>query len=87
MSYSTSGHTDSIDSEEHNRDLSLRRAKAVREFLIERGVQPNILTAVGYGASRPIADNATELGRQQNRRIEFVVRQDASFILEPKEHT
>ncbi len=67
------GHTDNIDSEEHNRDLSQRRAEAVRTYLIERGVPSHKLTAIGYGASHPIADNGTEEGRQMNRRIEFAV--------------
>ena len=65
------GYTDNIDTEEHNLDLSQRRADAVRDHLILRGVPASVLNTVGYGASRAIADNATAEGRQRNRRIEF----------------
>lgn len=68
------GHTDNIDTDEHNLTLSQQRAEAVRKYLVAHGVPTNTLIAVGYGASRPIADNATEDGRQNNRRIEFVVK-------------
>jgi outer membrane protein OmpA-like peptidoglycan-associated protein len=68
------GHTDNIDTDEHNRALSQQRSDAVRNYLSNHGVPANILTAVGYGASRPIADNATDDGRQKNRRIEFSVK-------------
>jgi outer membrane protein OmpA-like peptidoglycan-associated protein len=69
------GHTDNIDNDAHNLELSMKRANAVRSYLIARGVHAEMLTAVGYGASRPIAENTTDAGRQQNRRIEFVVKQ------------
>lgn len=67
------GHTDDVDTEQHNRELSQRRAEAVREYLIVRGVPSHKLTAIGYGASRPIADNSTDEGRMKNRRIEFEI--------------
>jgi outer membrane protein OmpA-like peptidoglycan-associated protein len=69
------GHTDNIDTEQHNNELSRRRAEAVREYLIVRDVPSHKLTAIGYGASRPLADNATEEGRKKNRRIEFQIKQ------------
>ncbi len=53
--------------------LSQRRADAVRDYLIERGIQPNRLVARGYGYKRPIADNGTAEGRAANRRVEFVI--------------
>ena len=64
------GHTDSIGTEAYNEDLSLRRARAVREVLIDRfNVQGSRITARGYGESQPIASNETDAGRAQNRRV------------------
>jgi outer membrane protein OmpA-like peptidoglycan-associated protein len=68
------GHTDNIGSSEYNRKLSLRRAEAVREYLIGmHGIAPDRITVKGYGLSRPVADNSTDGGRKQNRRTEFTV--------------
>jgi outer membrane protein OmpA-like peptidoglycan-associated protein len=64
------GHTDSIGSADSNRKFSERRAEAVKNALVGMGVNPSRLTAVGYGARKPIASNKTEAGRQQNRRVE-----------------
>ncbi len=68
------GHTDSQGREEMNKRLSQERANAVRNALIDRGVRPSLLTAVGYGEIQPIADNDTEEGREQNRRIAFTLQ-------------
>lgn len=68
------GHTDNAGSEQKNQLLSERRAKAVAEYLISKGVAAHRLWARGYGASQPIADNMTVEGRAHNRRIEFSVR-------------
>lgn len=65
------GHTDSQGSADFNRKLSERRANAVREYLIEKGVPEDTLTAKGYGESRPVADNSTPQGRAANRRVEL----------------
>ena len=65
------GHTDSMGSDAYNMKLSQRRAEAVRNFLISRGVAADRLTARGYGESQPVADNATEEGRFKNRRVEL----------------
>ena len=65
------GHTDLVGRDEFNRGLSEARAVAVRDALIARGVAAGRLRAQGFGARRPIADNATESGRARNRRIEF----------------
>ncbi|MFK7929434.1 MAG: carboxypeptidase regulatory-like domain-containing protein, partial [Myxococcota bacterium] len=65
------GHTDPTGGVASNLDLSRRRAEAVVLGLIARGVAPERLVARGYGPTRPIADNATEEGRAQNRRVEF----------------
>jgi len=68
------GYTDSEGTDERNQRLSDRRAHAVADFLTKNGVDPKRLTTVGYGASRPVGDNATEAGRAKNRRIEFNVK-------------
>lgn len=72
------GHTDSRGDDAYNLDLSQRRADAVRTFLIKDGVEPDRLVAVGYGETRPIADNNRSSGRDQNRRVEFNILDDAS---------
>jgi outer membrane protein OmpA-like peptidoglycan-associated protein len=63
------GHTDSIGDEKANQILSENRAKSVVEALIGLNVKPVVLTAAGYGASKPIGDNKTITGRAQNRRV------------------
>jgi OOP family OmpA-OmpF porin len=68
------GHTDSVGSAAMNKDLSQRRAEAVREYLIKNyNIDANRIKAVGYGPDRPVADNATAQGRQLNRRIEAAI--------------
>jgi outer membrane protein OmpA-like peptidoglycan-associated protein len=67
------GHTDSAGSDESNRNLSERRAQAVREALVARGLEAQRIATLGYGEARPIANNDTPGGRQQNRRVEIVV--------------
>jgi outer membrane protein OmpA-like peptidoglycan-associated protein len=67
------GHTDSRGSEAHNLDLSARRAEAVRAYLVARGVPAAALEAVGFGESKPIAPNDTDVGRAQNRRVNFEI--------------
>ena len=66
------GHTDASGSAGHNQTLSEQRAAAVRAYLVSHGVDAARLTAVGFGATKPVADNASELGRAQNRRVELV---------------
>ena len=68
------GHTDNEGTDERNQRLSDRRAKSVAAYLTSAGVDTNRLSAVGYGASKPVADNTTPQGRAQNRRIEFTVK-------------
>jgi outer membrane protein OmpA-like peptidoglycan-associated protein len=65
------GHCDSDGSNEYNLKLSDRRAKAVRDYLIKKGVPATQMTARGYGETEPIADNATVEGRASNRRVEL----------------
>lgn len=66
------GHTDSIGSEEYNMGLSRRRAEAVRNYLVDKGIAAERLTMTGYGESQPVADNGTAEGRFQNRRVELI---------------
>ena len=65
------GHSDALGDPAFNLDLSRRRAQSVADYLIERGVAGGRLVVEGAGASRPVADNDTNYGRRQNRRIEF----------------
>jgi OOP family OmpA-OmpF porin len=67
------GHTDNTHTPAYNRQLSEARAKAVKDWLVEQGIQPGRLRTKGYGDTQPIADNNTETGRQANRRVEFSV--------------
>ncbi len=65
------GHTDSTGSDDHNQRLSERRAEVVKNALVGNGVNPARITTIGYGKTRPIADNSTEAGRQMNRRVQI----------------
>lgn len=67
------GHTDSQGGADYNRRLSQSRVDSVRTYLIERGVEPERILAVGYGEDRPLASNDTEDGRAQNRRVEISI--------------
>jgi outer membrane protein OmpA-like peptidoglycan-associated protein len=69
------GYTDSMGSEEANQDLSQRRADAVKGYLVGQGIGAARLTTVGRGENAPVADNTTQAGRQQNRRVEVVLSQ------------
>ncbi len=65
------GHTDSTGGEQHNFDLSQRRALAVANYLSGQGVDQRRFAVTGFGKTRPIASNATAAGREQNRRVEI----------------
>lgn len=67
------GHADSRGSDSYNMDLSQRRALSVSNYLAAQGVNPSRLSAIGYGETRPIADNATTAGQAANRRVEIVI--------------
>jgi OOP family OmpA-OmpF porin len=71
------GHSDSQGDANYNRDLSQRRADAVREYLVTAGVDENRISAKGYGEDEPIADNSTADGRRENRRVELRVISDS----------
>jgi outer membrane protein OmpA-like peptidoglycan-associated protein len=67
------GHTDSVGNDAFNLKLSQSRAESVRTYLIKRGISSDRMVPKGYGENVPIADNRTEAGRSQNRRVEFVI--------------
>lgn len=67
------GHTDNVGGDEFNLNLSERRANSVRTALIHQAVPPERITIKGYGKRLPVANNDTESGRQQNRRVEIVI--------------
>ncbi|OGQ08484.1 MAG: hypothetical protein A3G32_10405 [Deltaproteobacteria bacterium RIFCSPLOWO2_12_FULL_40_28] len=69
------GHCDIRGGHEYNMGLSQRRAEAVRDYLVSKGIEASKLVARGYGLTRPIADNTTKEGMSQNRRVEFVIMQ------------
>ena len=73
MRIEISGHTSSAGGYDHNMKLSLRRAKAVRQFLVLQGVAEERVEIVGFGPDQPIADNNTTEGQAKNRRVEFKV--------------
>lgn len=68
------GHTDSTGSEEYNQQLSERRARSVESYLVGAGLDPSRITALGYGESHPVADNGSESGRRQNRRVDLLLK-------------
>jgi len=68
-----SGHTDNVGQDVENRRLSQERVNAVRTYLVNKGIGEKRMRAVGMGKSKPIASNATEEGRQRNRRVEFKI--------------
>jgi hypothetical protein len=76
------GYTDNIGSDEYNQKLSQQRADAVRDFLVVQGVQAGNITSTGYGKSQPVADNSTNAGRAQNRRVQLVVSGNAIGVQE-----
>jgi outer membrane protein OmpA-like peptidoglycan-associated protein len=76
MLVTVGGHTDSVGSDSYNQKLSQDRANSVKEYIVRQGINGSRIDAVGYGETRPIADNGTEEGRALNRRVEFLVRQD-----------
>ena len=66
------GHTDSTSTPQHNQDLSERRAASVKSYLQSAGISASRMNTAGYGDTRPVAGNDTEIGRAQNRRVELM---------------
>ena len=67
------GHTDSIGADAYNQKLSVRRAEAVKAYLVSKGVEPNRIYTEGKGEKQPVASNKTKEGRAKNRRVEIEV--------------
>ena len=67
------GHTDDTGSDAYNLTLSQKRADSVKAALVQRGVAASRIQTMGYGESYPVADNSTDYGRQQNRRVEITI--------------
>lgn len=74
------GHTDNTGSMKINEELSKRRADAVKQVLIGNGIPSDTVSTVGLGPSVPIADNTSEMGRKQNRRVEIEITVDQSKV-------
>lgn len=72
LKFSVEGHTDSDGNPDFNQELSQKRAESVVKKLIELGIEEDRLTAKGWGASKPVADNSTIEGKALNRRVEFI---------------
>jgi outer membrane protein OmpA-like peptidoglycan-associated protein len=73
MQIEIAGHTDAVGPEQYNLSLSERRAKAVIQYFINKGIQSNRLTVLFFGEGKPVDSNATKDGRKRNRRVEFKI--------------
>lgn len=74
------GHTDDVGSDDSNQGLSQRRAESVKSFLVQQGIDTARITATGKGERQPVADNQSEGGRQQNRRVEVIIDNPAPIM-------
>jgi outer membrane protein OmpA-like peptidoglycan-associated protein len=79
------GHTDSTGSDQINNPLSERRAEAVYNYLVSKGVSGARMVAQGFGSTQPVADNATANGRAQNRRVEIYILPNSKMVEEAKQ--
>lgn len=70
------GHTDNVGTNEYNQNLSLKRAESVKKYLLSANISADKITTKGEGSREPVADNATENGKQQNRRIELYIHKN-----------
>jgi len=75
------GHTDDKGSDDFNMKLSQGRADSVKNYLITKGVSPNIITAKGFGESKPIVANDSDANREKNRRVEFKITKPNSQVV------
>ena len=76
MRIQVEGHTDNIGKEDYNQKLSERRAAAVHDFLVEQNISASRMSTAGFGMTQPVASNATEEGRQKNRRVDLVISEN-----------
>jgi outer membrane protein OmpA-like peptidoglycan-associated protein len=74
------GHTDDVGSLDMNQVLSQHRADSVKSYLVQKGIQPTRLAASGMGETQPIAENSSASGRQQNRRVEVIIKNPPSAM-------
>jgi len=74
------GFTDSVGSAEYNKNLSQRRADALRDALVRGGISGNRIETIGYGEEYPVATNMNEAGRQQNRRVEVIISNENGVV-------
>lgn len=85
---SIEGHTDDQGTDAYNVKLSDQRAKSVLDYLVSKGIDAKRLTSKGFGESKPIASNATEEGKEQNRRVEFIITEQEevtkTYEVDPK---
>jgi len=76
------GHTDDVGTAEYNQELSERRAEAVRQYLVDAGVDPNIIQSKGFGKSAPLVEGTDPESRQRNRRVEIAIVQTTGSLPE-----
>jgi len=74
------GHTDNVGDDDSNQGLSQRRADSVKTFLVQRGIESGRIVSSGRGERQPVADNQSEGGRQQNRRVEVIIENSAPVV-------
>jgi OOP family OmpA-OmpF porin len=67
------GHTDSVGSDDYNQRLSVRRAMAVKQYLVSQGINGGIIDVIGMGERQPVATNDTAAGRAMNRRVDILI--------------
>jgi outer membrane protein OmpA-like peptidoglycan-associated protein len=73
INISIEGHTDNTGTAAGNQKLSEKRAAAVKNYLVKKGIDADRMSASGYGQTKPVADNKTSAGRASNRRVEFKI--------------
>ncbi|MGJ8669598.1 MAG: OmpA family protein, partial [Oceanococcus sp.] len=74
MMVEVAGHTDSVGSDAYNQQLSQKRSESVRQYLTDKGISADRMSAVGYGESEPVDTNDTKEGRERNRRTELRIK-------------